>query len=378
MFLNSSAGGANLDPYLIRQADLPSECRQVQGSYPTDQKIALLNDNQTYRVVLPPMIDRHAQSFQCGTQKGTLYYFLYRLPSEADTSELFARGIFSHLTPVPITKSFPNGFVVLSFQEIPPSLAEILDRKIKGKTAPQVTVSSVTPATVSSATATVQSVPVPKISQPAVVISSPIAPIVPVPLPSPVPEASNIPMREDLSPAMTATLLKELDCRAKDLEAEVRETCEFLTAFNKGKEIEPSIPPQSARIGLAYNVSSFGQLNGRFYTALVGSGRPGEVAIVPLPTFTGVEELEIQALMDARRQNQALPASNEMTVRLMNQKRPGSSTLFPTKEVSWVLRLPADRKGFLRREGARWILIIVTGESPEQQTRADVVIAGLY
>lgn len=400
--LNSSAFGANLDPYLLHPADRPSGCLQVPGFFPLDNKIGLFYDYKTYQTAVPPVIDRHAQSFECGTQKGTLYFFLYRQSGEAEIAERFARGIFSQLVPAPAIRGIPNGFIVLSFAETPPSVTETLDRKLKGaaKTVPVLSRTAVLPVAVSSAPPVIVGPSAPAVSSVAVsapaeisvsspapvaasrttvvILSSPVAPALLVPWRPPVPKVSSDPLDADLSEEVTATLMKELECREKDLQVETREACDLISAFKKGTTIDPAIPAPIARVGVACQIDSFGHLNARSYTAMIGSGRPGEVLLIPVPVYDGVEDLEVQALITARRQGKAFPASNQMADRILHHARPAQPTLFPTKGISWVLRSGEQKKGFLRRAGSQWILIIVTGDQPVQQTRSQVIVAGLY
>src|SRR5579864_5072636 len=119
VLLTSSAFAADLSPYLLRAADRTSECQPAKGFHPIDPKITLFYEYRAYQMLMPSATDRHAQSFRCGAQIGTVYYFLYQDADQAEAAQRVAHSIFRALKWVPPIESIPNGFVVVSFVHPP-------------------------------------------------------------------------------------------------------------------------------------------------------------------------------------------------------------------------------------------------------------------
>src|SRR5262249_38757721 len=82
-----------LEPYLLTSADRPAECQPANGLFPLNEKVSLFYDYQVYRIAVPKVLERHAQSFDCAGQKGTLYFFAYAASSDAEMAERFARPV---------------------------------------------------------------------------------------------------------------------------------------------------------------------------------------------------------------------------------------------------------------------------------------------
>jgi hypothetical protein len=356
-----------LTPYFLYPADLPVSCSSIPGLFPVQEKVALFYEYKVYRRSLPKLIDRHAQSFECEGQKGTLYFFAYAQNSEADAAELFARPVLTQGTPFPLIQSFPRGFVVISFANPPTSLIEALNKKINPT--PSAVTTSSAPVIISSVSAPVLSSPtLPSMAQPpsvpAVVVSSPS-----VDLPSAGP---------DLADSILKTIAPEIGCDQMDLHVETRDVCRSIRDFQSGTPIYPVIGLDEARVGVAYEMDAFGQLSGRYYDILVGSGRPGEVAIFPIVPSSGLDDVEVQALIESRRAGRPFPPSNGLAARITQHGRPQRPTLFPTTGKSSTIKLAPDKQIFIRGNGKRWILLSVKGKTADQQARSGIIIVELY
>ena len=119
-----------LDSYLLRATDLPPGCQTVAGSFPAGPKIAALYQYTAYQSVLPKLRDRHAQSFSCGGQQGSIYYFEYASSADKDSAALFAKPVLAKEAAGWV--DWPTGFAVVSFKEVPAPLLSAVEGKVKG------------------------------------------------------------------------------------------------------------------------------------------------------------------------------------------------------------------------------------------------------
>jgi len=394
-------GSSPLDPYLLHTEEIPGICRAVKSElYPVHTKVALFYEYKAYRIILPPVLERQAQSFQCGGQNGTLYFFVYSQPLEAERAELFARPVLTRVEPAPILQSFPKGFVIVSFKDPPAALLEALNKKIQSHavaSSPAVQSSTETPTALPLKTAADASIPgteTPPLSPTSLVIANAAAKSIPADekvssvdvvafsspaVASPLQPSVILPgSGPDLPEDVLSTIRTELGCQQSDAPLETREVCQNIQAFQTGEPINPILSAQDLRLGVAYHINSFGQLDERYYDAVIGSGQPGEIALFPIHPSSGVEDIEAQSLIDSRRNGRPFPSTNELGKDIANHSRPRRQTLFRTDGRSHVMKLTGGKQIFIRQAGNQWILVSVTGESAIQQTRANVVVANLY
>src|SRR5687768_10838847 len=95
LLAGSSAQARELDRYLIGPVDIPAGCTRISEVLPLNDKITKFYEGKVYRAVVPAPSDRHAQSFECSGEKGTLYFFQYRTVNDQEQALLFARPVMS-------------------------------------------------------------------------------------------------------------------------------------------------------------------------------------------------------------------------------------------------------------------------------------------
>jgi hypothetical protein len=344
-------GAGPLDRYLLRPDDLPALCRPTGGFYPVNEKTDLFYQYKVYRSVLPAALERHAQSFDCAGQKGTVYFFAYAGADQAQAAELFAKPIMRQPPPAPFFREWPTGFVIVSFADPPKELLAALDAKLSGRSSPpkEAAAPNVLPSTA-----------------PAPVLAPPSGATTAVGLTAP-----------DLSDVVIKNLMQKVPCRGSDIPDEGKAVCDLLREFRRSDVLAVVIPPDQPLVGLTYWVDKDGGISGPAYQAAVGSGRPREVMLVPLFAANGVEEFEAQALVEGRRDRRPWP-TNELTARIAEHARPDQATAFPTQGRSLVMPMKDQRKLFVRQTGRTWILIGVSGDTPEEQMLSDSTVAVLY
>jgi hypothetical protein len=146
LLLSPSVSGADkLDLVLLKQPDVPAECRLVEGTFPVDMQIAILYEHyDTYKKILPPLADKQAQSLRCSKESGTIYYFAFADAESRERAEKFIRPLLwgaDHPTgehPEQIEHG-GNLLVVISFKKAPPGILEAIRSKLSGGTKPVAT-----------------------------------------------------------------------------------------------------------------------------------------------------------------------------------------------------------------------------------------------
>jgi len=144
----------NLQNVLIPDASLPSDCRRSANLYPLNDRVTKIWNYRTYAMVLPPYKRKEARSFDCGGQKGTLYYFEYATAEQREKAVLFARPVLTKGADAPQVEEWEKGFLIVSFAEPPAGLMTETRSRLTGKPRPA-------PATVVSSTPPAASVPPP-------------------------------------------------------------------------------------------------------------------------------------------------------------------------------------------------------------------------
>jgi hypothetical protein len=85
----SSPGTPGLKPEQV-----PKECKAVDGSFPVDIQSAILWDKpELYKSVIPVPTAKNAQSFVCGGDKGTVYFFKFGSEAQRKTAATFIKPL---------------------------------------------------------------------------------------------------------------------------------------------------------------------------------------------------------------------------------------------------------------------------------------------
>jgi hypothetical protein len=403
LFVASPAQSRELGRYLIQPEDLPAACQRIGGFYPINEKIPIFYDSKVYRTVIPSPVDRHAQSFDCGGQKGTIYFLQYPTQSDQEQALLFARPVLTRSTPAPLLVEWRGGFAVVSFAQVPEPLIQRLRENAKGKmAAPVVPPAAVIPSSpVAVSGSTIPTTLPPLVIQKPVAVSSPSSvaelslPVVPaipvetapVAIPAPSSSAATAPLRSapsvpvstpvDVSDKLLKQILKRIDCSDRALPAELKDVCQWVERFRKGETFEPVIAVSATRFGRAYRVDENGLLAGEHYQAAIGSGRVGEIVLTPVRAVDGVEDYELQAVLDALRDHQALPESDALK-RAINLPRPDKPTFLRSTGKSWVAPRPQGQALYLRQSGSQWILLGLLNDPDDSSSPSAFTMACLY
>lgn len=135
------SGSDKLDAAMLKPSEIPKECKAIDGKYPTDLQTTILYERyDIYKGTLPPLSGKQTQSFQCGSQKGTIFYFEYSNAAERQTAENFVRPLLwgedhpSADHPEQIEHA-ENLLLVISFEKVPRSLLAAIRAKLP-KSAP--------------------------------------------------------------------------------------------------------------------------------------------------------------------------------------------------------------------------------------------------
>jgi hypothetical protein len=88
------SGTDKLDAAMLKGLEIPKECKAIDGKYPTDLQTAILYERyDIYKGTLPQLLGKQAQSFKCGRQKGTIFYFEYSSAADRQKAEDFIRRL---------------------------------------------------------------------------------------------------------------------------------------------------------------------------------------------------------------------------------------------------------------------------------------------
>lgn len=201
--LTPAAFGQNLTARIFPVGSPPSGCQAIPGLYPVGDRTNLIWTYERYSMVMPPYKKKVAQSFQCGDQKGTLYFFDYATEAQKDHALLFARPVLakqqgvSHELPV---REWSTGFALVSFPETPPELLAALTERLTPKSA------TPPPAVVVVKTAQEAHTPVVAHQPPVPPKQKPAAPVVPATVKTPVASTPTVAVEPfvQLKPAISA------------------------------------------------------------------------------------------------------------------------------------------------------------------------------
>jgi hypothetical protein len=121
----------------LLSADLPSGCKEVDGSYPVDIQTEILYDwPPMYQKMLPPLKGKRVQSFECAGVKGSIYYFFFADDTSRQRVTNFVKPLlWGEDRP---TKAHPElilgantTLVVVSFANAPEQLVNALRAKLR-------------------------------------------------------------------------------------------------------------------------------------------------------------------------------------------------------------------------------------------------------
>jgi hypothetical protein len=135
------AGTDKLDAVMLKGSEIPKECKAIDGKYPTDFQTAILYDRyDMYKGTLPPLSGKQASSFQCGRQKGTIFYFEYSNAADREHAENFIRHLLwgeerANADHPEQVEHAENLLLVISFVKVPDALLTAIRAKLP-KSAP--------------------------------------------------------------------------------------------------------------------------------------------------------------------------------------------------------------------------------------------------
>ncbi|MBZ5530165.1 MAG: hypothetical protein LAO20_01920 [Acidobacteriia bacterium] len=138
----SAAATDKLDAAILSDAEIPAECRAIEGRYPMDIQTQILFERyEAYRQTLPPLAGKQAQSLRCGRQEGTIYYFEFADAASRQRAEVYIRGLlWGADRPSPgHPEEIEHGdslLAVVSFEKAPASLLEAIRAKLSGGAKP--------------------------------------------------------------------------------------------------------------------------------------------------------------------------------------------------------------------------------------------------
>lgn len=146
----------------------PASCQAITGQYPLTEHVSAVWEYRPYQTVMPPYKRKQIQSFQCGAEKGTFYYFEYASGAQKDRAVLFAKPILAkpsggHGASI---REWANGFVIISFADPSPELLHALDDRLAGN--------STTPASPPPLATPLKSAPATMTAPPSMPASQPI------------------------------------------------------------------------------------------------------------------------------------------------------------------------------------------------------------
>lgn len=132
-----AAGSEKLDASMLQGSEIPKNCKIIDGKYATDLQTQILFERyDLYKSLLPPLSGRQAQSFKCGKQQGTIYYFEYSSQADRMEAETGIRPLLwgeDHPTPEHPEKieHVENVLIVVSFEKVPDLLLAAIRAKLQ-------------------------------------------------------------------------------------------------------------------------------------------------------------------------------------------------------------------------------------------------------
>ena len=116
---------------------MPASCQIITGTHPTRNNSQVFYDHGVYDDLLPLLMNKRVESFRCGNEKGTLYFFEYNNTAQREKAEVFARttlwGSDTKATPAHPEQIFhwDRFLMVLSFKDFQRELLGALLKRFK-------------------------------------------------------------------------------------------------------------------------------------------------------------------------------------------------------------------------------------------------------
>ena len=132
-----ASGTDKLDAAMLKGSEIPKDCKVIDGRYATDLQTQILDKRyDLYKSMLPPLAGKQAQSFECGKQKGTIFYFEYSSQADRAQAEEGIRHLLwgdDHATPEHPEQIEPveNVVLVFSFEKAPGLLLDAIRTKLQ-------------------------------------------------------------------------------------------------------------------------------------------------------------------------------------------------------------------------------------------------------
>jgi len=135
------SGTDKLDAVMLKDSEIPKECKAIDGKYPTDFQTGILYERyDMYKQIVPLLSGKQAKSFKCGRQKGTIFYFEYSSATDRQKAENFVRRLLwgedhSNADHPEQIEHAENLLLVISFEKVPDALLAAIRAKLpKGVT----------------------------------------------------------------------------------------------------------------------------------------------------------------------------------------------------------------------------------------------------
>jgi hypothetical protein len=132
-----ASGTDKLDAAMLKGSEIPKDCKVIDGKYAADLQTQILYERyELYKSLLPPLAGRQAQSFKCGKQKGTIFYYEYSSQADRVEAEGGIRRLLwgeDHSTPEhpEQIEHVENVLLVVSFEKAPGVLLETIRAKLQ-------------------------------------------------------------------------------------------------------------------------------------------------------------------------------------------------------------------------------------------------------
>ena len=136
-FLSQGSFAVGIDELMLSPTETAARCQVIGGAHPVRNDAQVFYDHGVYSEMLPLMLNKRWESFQCGKEKGTLYFFEYATTAQRENAEMFARttlwGGDAKASPAHPEQIFhwDRFLMVLSFKGFQRELLESLLNKFK-------------------------------------------------------------------------------------------------------------------------------------------------------------------------------------------------------------------------------------------------------
>jgi hypothetical protein len=125
-----------IDQVLLTPAEVAA-CKITEKGRPARREAEVFYDHGVYGTLLPLVINRRGQGFECGRDKGMVYYFEYSDVPQREKAELAARETLwkgdTQATPKrpELIFNWDRFLIVMSFKEVQKDVLAALIKKLK-------------------------------------------------------------------------------------------------------------------------------------------------------------------------------------------------------------------------------------------------------